>query len=64
MHFDLTVSLGNIVTLGTLLWAIVRTDRRLSRYDIEHETLMSWYCKAHNFKLRDLPTRSRDRGTL
>lgn len=62
MHFDLSISVGNIITLGTILWAIIRTDRRIGRYDVEHETLMAWYCKAHNIRLRDIPTRSRDRG--
>jgi len=62
MHFDLTVSLGNLVTIGALLIAIIRWDRKLARYDVEHEMLIGWYCKSHNMRVRDLPTRSHQGG--
>jgi hypothetical protein len=61
MHFDPTISLGSIVTLGIILISLFRIDRKLSRYDIEHEILMTWYCRIHEIRLDELPTRTKVR---
>ena len=57
MHLDLTISLGNILTVLALLGVIWRVDNILRKFIIEHEILMSWYCKAHNITLQEVPTR-------
>ena len=57
MRFDLTISLGNILTVLALLGVIWRVDNVLRKFIIEHEILMGWYCKYHNISLQDVPTR-------
>jgi hypothetical protein len=58
MHFDLTVSLGNIIAIGTIVAAFLTIDRRLTHYSVEHEMLMGWYCREHGITPDELPTRS------
>lgn len=57
MHFDFTISLGNILTIAAILGLIWRVDRVVAKFLIEHEMLMGWYCKEHDIKLQDIPTR-------
>ena len=59
MHFDLTVTLGQIVTLVTLLLMGWRADRILSKYMYEHELLMQKYCDDVGLDINKLPTRIR-----
>ena len=59
MHFDATVTLGNLLTLIILLGWAFRLDRLLSKYLVEHEILINWYCESHGISPKDLPTRTR-----
>lgn len=58
MHFDFTVSLGNVVAIGTVIAAFLAIDRRLNKRLVEHEMLVSWYCREHGMIPAELPTRS------
>ena len=61
MHFDLTISLGNILTIigCGLMW--LRKERRMERlvekFLIEHEILIADYCKRMGIDASELPTR-------
>ena len=57
MHFDFTVTLGQVVTLGIVLGALARIEWWFRRTWLEHEILIRWYAKENNIKLSDLPTR-------
>ena len=61
MHFSLTITFGNVVTIITLIGVLVRVDYRINkwvaRFSMEHEILVRDYCERHNIKLSDLPTR-------
>jgi hypothetical protein len=57
MHFDFTISLGNILTIVALVGLILRIDKVVRKFLIEHEMLINWYCKEHNIELKDIPTR-------
>lgn len=63
MHFDPTISLGNVLTIAAILAAIIRTDRQFYKHriqhGIEHEMLISWYCRTTGIQPSDLPTRSK-----
>ena len=62
MHFDLSFTLGNVVTISTLMGLgaiLLRVDRTLRRFAVEHEMLIADYCKREGIRVRDLPTRSR-----
>lgn len=48
-------SVPAVIAVGLLL---LRLDRRLAIFLIEHESLMGWYARSHNMRLEDLPTRS------
>jgi len=57
MHFDFTITLGNVVTLGVFLGGIIRFEWAFRRYGMEHEILVRDYCERHSIKISDLPTR-------
>lgn len=57
LRWDFTVSFGNVVTLLACALYAIRLDRLLTRFLVEHEMLMSWYCKEHGIDPKDLPTR-------
>lgn len=62
MHVDLTVTLGNIVTAGAVLGAIIRFEmvaRTIHKFLVEHEMLIGDYAKRNGIKVSDLPTRQR-----
>lgn len=59
MHLDFTISLGNIVTVLVVFGGIIRIERMLRYFLIEHEILIEWYCKVHDIDRKSLPTRSR-----
>ena len=62
MHFDLSFTLGNVVTISTLMGLgaiLLRVDRTLRRFAVEHEMLIADYCKREGIRVRDLPTRSK-----
>jgi len=59
MHFDLTITLGQLSIFLAIVgvgWGIAR---KLSVYQIEHEMLMQKYCNELGIDLNDLPTRHR-----
>ena len=56
------VFLGSLPTLCMLMVWMVRLDRKLARFFVEHEILMAWYCKANDIRPEDLPTRSKSFG--
>jgi hypothetical protein len=65
MHFDATISIGNIVAFFTIIGAIWRIERLMNWFLIEHEILIKDYCSRQNppIEIGDLPTRSkRGRG--
>lgn len=59
MHFDFTISLGQMVTLGVVTLATFRLESLISRFGIEHEILIRDYCERKGIRLGDLPTRFR-----
>lgn len=62
MHFDFTITLGNILTALAIVGAIVRFEHfahKIHVFLIEHEILMDDYARRNGIKLRDLPTRVR-----
>lgn len=59
MHFDFTVTLGNLITVVALIGAIWRAERLLQWFLVEHEILIKDYCERHGVEVKDLPTRSR-----
>ena len=63
MRLDLTISLGNIITIATVCIAAVgmvtRINKLLDRFFVEHEMLIKDYCDRTGQKSVDLPTRVR-----
>jgi hypothetical protein len=59
MHFDGTFSLGNMVTMAVAIGVLVRMDRIAAKFLVEHEILISDYCKRIGVEVKDLPTRMR-----
>jgi hypothetical protein len=57
MHFDFTVSLGQVLTIATLLGMSWKANRVISKYLYEHELLMQDYCDRNKITLSGLPTR-------
>ena len=57
MHFDFTISLGQIATIATLIGIGWRLDRQMLKYLFEHEMLMQDYCERNNIELHTIPTR-------
>ena len=65
MHFDFTVTIGNIISIGAVLGAVWRIEIWLRKLDwmlMEHEILVREYCKRNDIKIQDLPTRLRYRN--
>jgi len=68
MHFDFTFTVGNIVTIGALVGAIIRVEYSIGRigsfvqqFMMEHEMLIRDYCKRNNIELDELVTRYKGR---
>jgi hypothetical protein len=59
MHFDMTISLGQIAVIVTLVGVAVGAVRRMDWYMVEHEILMQDYCERRRVKVKDLPTRQK-----
>jgi len=63
MRFDLTISLGNVLTVVSVVGAVVigvfRVNRLLNWFLVEHEMLIKDYADRTNIKVADLPTRIR-----
>lgn len=57
MHFDFTITLGQVMLLLGLLGMGWRADRVLSRYLYEHEMLMQDFCDRTGVDINKLPTR-------
>jgi hypothetical protein len=57
MHFDFTVSFGNIVTLCLVGIGLFRMDRLAAKFLVEHEILIADYCKRLGIEVKDMPTR-------
>jgi hypothetical protein len=57
MHFDFTISLGNLLTLFIVGAALFRMDRLAAKFLVEHEILISDYCDRLGIKVENLPTR-------
>jgi hypothetical protein len=58
VHFDFTVTLGQVVMLFALAGGFLRIERKLMYFLTEHEMLILEYAERHGKKLSDLPTRS------
>jgi hypothetical protein len=58
MHFEFTMTLGQLITFTTVLIGIWRIEGLGRKYLVEHEILIRDYCERHNLKVHDLPTRS------
>jgi len=58
MHFDLTISLGTVIGVGTILLALWRLERKYGDHLIEHEILLNWYCRQNGLRMDEIPTRS------
>ena len=65
MHFDWTITLGNVITVFiavvSVLVVLARIDWLFRSFLFEHEMLVEWYCQEHHISRRDLPSRSRMR---
>ena len=57
MHFDLTISLGNLVIFAGILGGILRVEWLFRSYALEHELLIRDYCERKGIPLKDLLTR-------
>lgn len=57
MHFDFTISLGQVATIATLLGVGWRLDRQMLKYMFEHEMLITEYCEQKGIEITSLPTR-------
>lgn len=57
MHFDFTISFGNMLTLAVVVFGLFRIDRLAAKFLVEHEILISDYCKRLGIEQKDLPTR-------
>lgn len=57
-HSFLTISLGDIITVVAILGGIWRVEKFFSKFLIEHEILVRWYCKEQGIELHELPTRT------
>lgn len=57
MHFDFTISLGNLVTLAMLGFGLFRMDRLAAKFLVEHEILIADYCSRMGIKVENMPTR-------
>jgi hypothetical protein len=57
MHFDFTITLQGILTIGVVIAGFVRIERKMIWFLIEHEILIDdWQTRNPNAKL---PTRAR-----
>ena len=57
MHFEFTITIGDILMVASVvIWAI-RIDRLLTKLLIEHDTLLLDYCGRSGIDITDLPTR-------
>lgn len=65
MHFDTTITLGNVLTIfvciASVLGVFARIDWLFRTFLFEHEMLVDWYCREHHINRADLPSRSRMR---
>jgi hypothetical protein len=65
MHWDFTISFGNILTMITFVFFLIglnyKVQKWLDHFSIEHEILIRDYCERHDLKVTDLPTRFRAR---
>ena len=52
-------ALGSIPAILAVGAFMLRLDRRLNTFMIEHELLMGWYSEKENKPLASLPTRSK-----
>ena len=66
MTFEI-ITAGNVAVLasvgGAAKWivsAINKLTRKLDVFTVEHEMLLSDYCRQHHIKVSELPTRSRE----
>ena len=57
MHFDFTISLGNLITMFLIAAALFRMDRLAAKFLVEHEILIADYCKRIGIEIEDMPTR-------
>jgi hypothetical protein len=57
MHFDFTISIGNIITIFVVFGALFRMDRLAAKFLVEHEILIADYCKRVGIEVEDMPTR-------
>lgn len=63
MHFDFTISLGNILTIVAILGLGLKLHRVVMMFLLEHDLLIQDYCERHGISLNGLPTRlARKRG--
>ena len=59
MHFDFTISIGNIVTICVAAGAVWRMEGLLRWFMVEHEILIQDYCKRVGIEIKELPTRTK-----
>ena len=59
IHFDWTISIGQVVVFLTMVGAIIRVDSMLKFFAIEHEILIDDHCERKGVKKEDLPTRKK-----
>jgi hypothetical protein len=53
------VAAGSAPGILAVIAFFFRLDRKLHTWMIEHEMLVTWFCKEHKMEKHELPTRSR-----
>jgi hypothetical protein len=62
VHFDFTITFGNVFTSLAVIGAIFRFEyfaHKIHLFLMEHEILMHDYAKRNGIEIADLPTRLR-----
>jgi hypothetical protein len=55
-------SIGDLVTILSIVGGIWRVERFFGKFLVEHEILVKDYCERHGLMPYDLPTRSRGKA--
>lgn len=57
MHFDFTISFGNVIAIVMVGIGLFRMDRLAAKFLVEHEILIADYCKRTGIEVHNMPTR-------
>lgn len=57
MHIDWSIRVSDVALFIGMIGGILHVRELITLMRIEHEMLISWYCKETDTKREDLPTR-------